>query len=81
MCRRFRNSIPTLKAAVKIVGSAADAEKMRMWQPNAQAGPSASTACGQAEGGRPMAIRPPIQDVPFTRGISQSLEHALPTNG
>ena len=74
-------SIPTLKAAVKIAGSAADAEKKIMWRPNAQARPSASTACGQAEGGRQRAIRPPIQDVPFTRGISQSFEHALPTNG
>ena len=73
--------IPMLKVAVKIAGSAADAEKKIMWRPNAQAGPSASTACGQAEGGQQRAIRPLIQDVPFTRGISQSLEHALPTNG
>ena len=34
-----------------------------------------------AEGGRQRAIRPLIQNVPFTRSISQSFEHALPTNG
>ena len=44
--------IPTPKAAVKIAGSAVDAEKKTMCRPVAQAGPSASTACGQAEGGR-----------------------------
>ena len=73
--------IPMLKVAVKIARSAADAEKKTMWRPNEQAELSASTACGQADGGRQRVIRPLIQDVPFTRGISQSLEHALPTNG
>ena len=43
--------IPTLKASVKIAGSAADAEKKTMWRLTAQAGPSASTACG-----RPKAV-------------------------
>ena len=47
--------IPILKIALKIARSAADAEKKIMWRPNAQAGPSASTACGQAEGGQPRA--------------------------
>ena len=47
--------IPILKIALKIARSAADAEKKTMWRPNAQAGPSASTACGQAEGGQPRA--------------------------
>ena len=48
----FGIGIPMLKVALKIAGSAADAEKTTMWRPNAQAGPIASTACGQAEGGR-----------------------------
>ena len=37
------------KGSCKIAESAVDAEKETMWRPNAQAGPSASTACGQAD--------------------------------